>query len=47
MSAVSKLQKEIELRLGGGMVDVELDPEHYELAIKKSLQRYRQRAENS
>lgn len=47
MSAISKLQKEIELRLGGGMVDVELDPEHYDLAIKKSLQKYRQRAENS
>ena len=47
MSAFSDLVKEIELRLGGGMVDVELDPEHYELAIKKSLQRYRQRAENA
>jgi hypothetical protein len=47
MSAFSDLVKEIELRLGGGMVDVELDPEHYELAIRKSLQRYRQRAENA
>jgi len=37
----------MELRLGGGMVDVELDPEHYELAIKKALQKYRQRAENA
>jgi hypothetical protein len=47
MSVISDLIKEMELRLGGGMVDVELDPEHYELAIKKSLQKYRQRAENS
>lgn len=47
MTAFNDLVKEIELRLGGGMVDVELDPEHYELAIKKSLQRYRQRAENA
>ena len=47
MSASNKLQKEIELRLGGGMIDVELDPEHYELAISKSLQKYRQRAERS
>jgi hypothetical protein len=47
MSAKSDLIKEMELRLGGGMVDVELDPEHYELAIKKSLQKYRQRAENA
>ena len=36
MSKKAELQKEIELRLGGGMVDVELDPEHYELAINKS-----------
>lgn len=47
MSAQSDLIKEMELRLGGGMVDVELDPEHYELAINKSLAKYRQRAENA
>ena len=33
-----ELTKEIELSLGGGMVDVELDPEHYDLAINKALQ---------
>lgn len=37
----------MELRLGGQMVDVELDPEHYELAIDKSIEKYRQRAENA
>lgn len=47
MSARNKLSKEIELRLGGGMVDVELDPEHYELSADKALQKYRQRAENA
>ena len=47
MSARNKLNKEIELRLGGGMVDVELDPEHYELATDKALAKYRQRAENA
>lgn len=47
MSAKSDLIKEMELRLGGGMIDVELDPEHYELAISKSLLKYRQRAENA
>lgn len=47
MSVKSDLIKEMELRLGGGMVDVELDPEHYELAIKKALAKYRQRAENA
>ena len=33
--------------LGGGMVDVELDPVHYETALKKSLTRFRQRSDNS
>ena len=33
--------------LGGGMIDVELDPIHYETAYGKSLNRYRQRTENS
>ncbi len=47
MAAYDNLIKEMELRLGGGMVDVELDPEHYELAVQKSLQKYRQRAENA
>jgi hypothetical protein len=47
MSKLTELQKEIELRLGGGMVDVELDPEHYELAARKALEKYRQRAENA
>ena len=33
--------------LGGGMVDVELDPVHYETALTKALTRFRQRSENS
>ena len=33
--------------LGGGMVDVELDPVHYETALKKALTRYRQRSDHS
>ena len=33
--------------LGGGMVDVELDPVHYEAALTKSLSKYRQRTEHS
>lgn len=39
-----ELSKEIELSLGGGMIDVELDPEHYNLAIDKALAKYRQRS---
>ena len=37
----------IRLRLGDGMVDVELDSEHYNLAIKNALIKYRQRGQNS
>lgn len=33
--------------LGGGMVDVELDPEHYETALKDAFARYRQRSDHS
>ena len=33
--------------LGGGMVDVELDPIHYNTALEKATARYRQRSENS
>jgi len=47
MALRDDLIKEIELRLGGQMVDVELDPEHYDVAIRKSFEKYRQRSENS
>ena len=33
--------------LGGGMVDVELDPTHYETALGKALSKFRQRSDNS
>jgi hypothetical protein len=33
--------------LGGGMVDVELDPIHYETALSKALTRFRQRSSHS
>ena len=47
MAARDDVISEIELRLGGQMVDVELDPEHYHLAIDKALERFRQRSENA
>lgn len=37
----------IRLRLADGIVDVELDKEHYDLAIKQALLKYRQKASNS
>ena len=33
--------------LGGGMIDVELDPVHYNTALTKSLTKFRQRSDNS
>ena len=38
---------EIYSRLGGDMVDVELDPKHYDTSINRALSKYRQRSENS
>ncbi len=37
----------IRLRLADGIVDVELDEDHYNLGIKQALIKYRQRASNS
>jgi len=50
--AVSQTQKQevfdyVNAFLGGGMVDVELDPIHYETALKKALSKFRQRSDNS
>jgi hypothetical protein len=47
MAKRDELIKEIELRLGGQMVDAELDPEHYDMAIRKAFEKYRQRSENA
>ena len=37
----------VDKRLGGGIVDVELDPDHYEVAYDKAVTTYRQRAQNA
>ena len=37
----------VNAMLGGGMVDVELDPVHYNTALDKALARYRQRSDHS
>lgn len=41
-----KLFDYIELSLGGGMVDVELDTAHYEASLQKALDVYRQKSSN-
>ena len=42
-----KVIEYIHAFLGGNMIDVELDPIHYNTAIDKALARYRQRSQNS
>lgn len=42
-----KMFKSIELRLGGGIIDIELDPEHYDAAYQYAVATYRQRAANA
>jgi hypothetical protein len=37
----------LRYRLGDGMIDLELDPEHYEAAYQYAIKVYRQRAQNS
>lgn len=51
MSSLKELKEDLfhnlKLRLGDGMVDVELDPDHYEAAYQYAIKVYRQRAQNS
>ena len=41
------LFRDLRYRLGDGIVDVELDPEHYEAAYRYAIRVYRQRAQNA
>lgn len=43
----TKMIKEITMRLGGGIIDLELETDHYEYAITAAVDRYRQRSGNS
>jgi hypothetical protein len=51
MATLAELKKEtfdyVRFSLGDQMVDVELDPEHYENALKQAFLKYRQRSSNS
>jgi hypothetical protein len=42
-----ELFNNLKLRLADGIVDVELDPQHYEAAYQYAIKIYRQRAQNS
>ena len=46
-SARNEIIKNLGIRLGGGMIDVELDPDHYNVAVDRAITRYRQRASNA
>jgi hypothetical protein len=43
----AKITDYIRLMLGDQMVDIELDPEHYNLAIDQAIIKYRQRSQNA
>ena len=51
MATLQELKTEVfdyvRFTLGDGIVDVELDPAHYETALKQALLKYRQRSANS
>lgn len=51
LDSVAKQHNEIidyiRLRLGYGMIDVEADKEHFDMAIKNAFNRYRQKSSNS
>lgn len=51
MTTLTELKKDlvdyVRLRLGDGIVDLELDPAHYEVAYTKAINTYRQRAQNA
>lgn len=42
-----KVYDYVRLMLGDGMIDVELDPAHYDIALKKALNKFRQRSPNA
>ena len=46
-TARQKVYDYVNVSLGGGMIDVELDPIHYETALNKALSKFRQRSDNS
>jgi hypothetical protein len=51
MSELQTGQQEIfdyvKNNLGEGMIDVELDPKHYQTALERAVNRYRQRSSNA
>jgi len=42
-----KVKEYVNAMLGGGMIDIELDPIHYDTAIDRALNKFRQRSTNA
>lgn len=47
LSPKQELIDDVQTLLGGSMVEVELEPKDYQVALKLSLERYRQRSSNA
>jgi len=51
MSELQTAQQEVfdyvKAMLGDGMIDIELDPKHYQIALERAINRFRQRSNNS
>ena len=47
VSPRQRLLQEVTLYLGGSIVDLELDPAHFEFAMTVAFDRYRQRSGNA
>jgi len=47
MTTKQEIIEYVRTRLGDGMVDVELDPKHYDVALVTAIDRYRQRSSNA
>lgn len=47
LTAHQLLIEEVQLMMGSGMIDLDLDPKHYEVAVRFALDRYRQRSGNA
>ncbi len=51
MASLDEMKQEVfdyaAARLGDGMIDIEPDPKHYEVAYKRALGTFRQRSQNS
>ena len=43
----NKVFEYVRLMLGDGMIDIDLDPQHYEIALNRALTRFRQRSPNA